>query len=163
MATVPRNDNVVINNKIRPTHINSQQAVCKYNLFEEAIRMTWKSYTDAFLTHADVQCNLYGICMLAETKDDILHDTLNDSVGFMGWWLFSLTANCPVDVMPLHLDYSKVTIRDKLNEEKWHQYSIAKSRENHLKIAVALLRAYALRKQFKHIDDVLAVIREALE
>jgi hypothetical protein len=61
----------------------------------------WSSYLDAYALHNDVQCKTNDLCMLPETRDGIIEDTLHDAVGFIGWWLFSLVASCPVDVMPI--------------------------------------------------------------
>jgi 5-methylthioribose kinase len=135
----------------------------KYSEFEEAIRTTWKSYVEAFDIHAEVQCRLHQLCILPDTETSILRDTLNDAVGFFGWWMFSLTSNCPVDVMPLtdKYDIERASYSDP--NGSYMKNSIAITRENHLKIAVEALRNFALGKEFTSIDEVLSMIKEAIQ
>jgi vacuolar-type H+-ATPase subunit B/Vma2 len=106
--------------------------------------------------HAEAQCRLHGLCLLPDAREEIITDTLTDATGIMGWWMFSLAACCPVDVMPLGAAVSSMS---HPRDERWDE---ATTRLNHVKIAVELLRVYADGGMLKDIESFLKIIRTAL-
>ena len=67
-----------------------------YAEFENAIRETWRSYVVAFDMHMELQVKKYNLSITRKEKDGIIQENLQDALGFIGWWLFSLVACCPV-------------------------------------------------------------------
>lgn len=126
-----------------------------FNKFEIATIKTWESYVEAFEMHSEVQCKLHNLCILPEVQNEILTDTLTEAVGFLGWWMFSLIVNCPVDVMPLFEN-----VENYQNTE--FKCRVELTRMNQLKIAVTALESFARNDKFENIFDVIKLIRNSL-
>ena len=67
-----------------------------YAEFENAIREMWRSYVEAFDLHMELQVKQYELSITRKEKDTIIEENLQDALGFIGWWMFSLVASCPV-------------------------------------------------------------------
>jgi hypothetical protein len=84
--------------------------------------------------------------MSPETRNAILQDNLRDAIGFIGWWMFSLVASCPVDVMPIPRPLGRAT-RQKV------PLSISSARNLQLKLAIEALKYFHSNKKFARSDD----------
>lgn len=123
--------------------------------FEAALRGMWVSYIEAFDLHLVIQEKEHGIKLLKNTKNGIIQENLQDAIGFIGWWIFSLVASCPVDVMPVLRPLARAT-------EQRTPLSIPLIRMLQLKIAYAALKRFHSKKKFDITVDPTAWIEDIL-
>lgn len=131
-----------------------------YTRFEKEIRDFWDAFTDAFLSRVTGDRENSSDAMnMKDVTGELLSETLTDAVGFMSWWLFSLTANCPVDVLPLP-DESDPAVEALISKRL--QFDTARTRQRHVAAAVSLLQLYASGQPVEDVGTILKTVRSAL-
>jgi thiamine kinase-like enzyme len=117
-----------------------------YEKFEDSLRSFWVAYVEAFDMHTEQMSKKFGKVMLSKTRNEILQENLRDAVGFIGWWMFSLVASCPVDVMPIPRPLVRATIQKK-------PLSVSAARIIQLKIAIAALKTFYANEKLDFSTD----------
>jgi len=117
-----------------------------YDKFEDTLRSFWVAYVEAFDMHTEQMSKRYGPVMTPQTRNAILQENFRDAIGFIGWWMFSLVASCPVDVMPIPRPLVRATAQKK-------PITVASSRILQLKIAIAALKTFHLNETLDTSSD----------
>lgn len=131
----------------------------KYYEIEIALCEFIESYIEAFEIHSEKECQLHNLCMLPEIRYEVMIEIFNDAIGFMGWWMFSLVASCPVDVIPL---LSNDDLENSNSIPVLSKQQINEIRLKQLKVAIACLTIFHENKKFTNLQEFLDILRETI-